>query len=796
MNATAKSRKAVLLLWVALLALLQTHALGQITNSTWVGQPGDNWSDFTKWNPTVVPRNHPIRAFNVFAGMGSEYPGIALDIDVTLNSLTLTDEASAITSTDHNFASTSTSMALNFQNEQFGGGIFQLGAVHRSVTANLGNLADFSGATLNSGNLIAVTEGADRGITSTIQFNGANIRTNNGDLQLGGPGTALVDEHGQDALTHFQHNTVNGVVLLEAGRTFTTEGAFVNEGSFQVHSEFQGAAGLTTFTINGNLTMATADGEGVIESFSNGTGMDSLVTVKGVITDYDPATKTLNGGIYDFLSANGSVSTVKVLGGTPIDIVNNNAFIDLFGPNTGIRDSSGADAIRNLKKTNNFFRMADRDFTTAGALVNTAVLSIRGDSHFTVSGDLTIESGIFHVSEEPGYAFYDFLGDLPTDPRYLDSRTNVNGNLTLAKDANLRFDIWPSDSTATINATGDALLAGELRVFLMGDTDGASGNSRTLLTARSFKGAFSNVPSGGRVLAYSEPRIRLQSFGGTIVGSYKATYSGTSLLLSDFQPHASMQNISTRLKVQTNDNVSIAGFIVRGAGPKQVLVRGLGPSLAAKGVPGVLPDPTMELHDSTGATLMSNNDWQQTQADDIRATGLAPTDPHESAILASLDPGTYTAILSGVNNTSGIGLIEVYDLDGDPAASEFANISTRGRVGINDDVMIGGYIVGTGNPANLIVRAIGPSLASTGVAGSLQDPTLELHDASGALLMSDDNWQNNSSQAALIQSAGLAPIDARESALAVSLTPGNYTAIVRGENNTQGVALVEFYKLN
>jgi hypothetical protein len=204
----------------------------------------------------------------------------------------------------------------------------------------------------------------------------------------------------------------------------------------------------------------------------------------------------------------------------------------------------------------------------------------------------------------------------------------------------------------------------------------------------------------------------------------------------------------------------------------------------------------LELLDSSNATLATNNDWQQTQSQEISATGIAPTDPHESAIIAALDPGMYTAVLRGANNTGGIGLIEVYDLDPDPASSEFANVSSRGLAGINDEVMIGGYIIGTGNPANLIVRAIGPSLTAKGVAGALQDPTLELHDGSGAKIASNDNWQDDASQASQITTAGLAPTDARESALFATLAPGNYTAIVRGKNNTQGIGLVEFYKLN
>ena len=260
-------------------------------------------------------------------------------------------------------------------------------------------------------------------------------------------------------------------------------------------------------------------------------------------------------------------------------------------------------------------------------------------------------------------------------------------------------------------------------------------------------------------------------------------------------PPVVSQNISTRLQVQTGDNVGIAGFIITGTAQKKVLIRGLGPSLAASGIQDFLADPTLELHKPFGVVL-TNNNWKDSQESEIAATGLAPSNDSEAAITATLIPGSYTAILSGVNNTTGIGLIEVYDLDqGD--TSQLANVSTRGFVGTGEDVMIGGVIIGpTGAPnATVVVRAIGPSLAAVGVAGSLADPELELHDVNGALIASDDNWQDDPSQAALLQAANLAPSDPRESAIYESLPTGSYTAIVFGKGGTSGVGLVEVYNL-
>jgi sugar lactone lactonase YvrE len=270
-----------------------------------------------------------------------------------------------------------------------------------------------------------------------------------------------------------------------------------------------------------------------------------------------------------------------------------------------------------------------------------------------------------------------------------------------------------------------------------------------------------------------------------------------------FTPEAKVLNISTRLAVQTGDNVLIAGFIITGEEARDVIVRAIGPSLADAGVTGALADPSLELHDSTGALIAANNNWRVTQLGGIitgdqqaaiEATTIAPTDDLESAIVATLAPGTYTAIVRGANDGTGIGLAEVYDLN-QATPSKLANISTRGFVDTGENVMIGGFVVrpGGGTESSVILRAIGPSLGSA-VENSLADPTLELHDSSGALVAANDNWKD--SQQAEIQATKLAPTDDAESALVALLPPGAYTAIVRGKENTTGVALIELYSLN
>ena len=272
------------------------------------------------------------------------------------------------------------------------------------------------------------------------------------------------------------------------------------------------------------------------------------------------------------------------------------------------------------------------------------------------------------------------------------------------------------------------------------------------------------------------------------------TVSFSPLQAQEFKPFDQFLNISTRVLVGSGDNVAIAGFIVAGSEAKNVIIRAMGPSLIGAGISNALQDPMLELHDSSGALIASNDNWKDTQQAEIQASGLAPADDRESAIVRTLSPGAYTAIVGGKDGTGGIGLIEGYDL-GPSADSIFANISTRGFVGTGDNAMIGGLIVGgNGGGVNVVIaRALGPSLSNAGVQQALQDPTLDLRDQNGVLIDSNDDWKDR--QQTLIERENLAPADDRESALLDVLPAGAYTAIVRGKNDATGVALVEFYNI-
>jgi hypothetical protein len=247
------------------------------------------------------------------------------------------------------------------------------------------------------------------------------------------------------------------------------------------------------------------------------------------------------------------------------------------------------------------------------------------------------------------------------------------------------------------------------------------------------------------------------------------------------------------MQVQTGDSVGIGGFIITGTIPKQVLIRGIGPSLAGSGVPNVLADPVLELHGPGAFATITNNDWKQTQWIDIQATGIPPTDDLESAILATLSPGTYTAILRGNGSTSGVALVEVYDLN-QGSDAKLANLSTRAFVGTSDNIVIAGFMLGGSNTNDrIVVRGIGPSLTAAGLPNALADPVLELRDNNGTLLSANNDWQDNPVSAAELIAAGLAPTNNFEAAIATTLPPGGYTALLAGQNNGTGIGVVEVY---
>ena len=264
-------------------------------------------------------------------------------------------------------------------------------------------------------------------------------------------------------------------------------------------------------------------------------------------------------------------------------------------------------------------------------------------------------------------------------------------------------------------------------------------------------------------------------------------------------PASRLINLSTRARVETGDNVMIGGFVVTGTNTKKVIVRALGPSLAAA-VPGTFANPTLDLFNGQNVLIASNDDWRANQAA-VQATGLAPTNDLESAIVMDLAPGNYTAIVRGAGGAQGVALVEAYDLQPNGennSGARLINVSTRARVQTGDNVMIGGLVIGDGPSRRVLIRALGPSLAAA-VPGTLANPRVDLYNGQNQLVASNDDWQSALTAGlgtpAEISALGLAPTNAAESAILITLPPGGYTAIVRGQDGGSGVALVEAYEI-
>jgi hypothetical protein len=439
---------------------------------------------------------------------------------------------------------------------------------------------------------------------------------------------------------------------------------------------------------------------------------------------------------------------------------------------------------------------------TVGDMTTGCTLSVNIDASGGLTGTLNLRSltgpisGTFLLANNSASLQLETSGQDATgipsqidgqliDGQFIGTATTSNGTVACTLDVSaaaqliVTFDLTLTvDAQGQVSGTGTASNGG---VVVLVNVTGTSGVDVCTLVATGVSPPdFVWVGTGkpnftGFTAAYTAHGFGASRIGGGVVVAPKATAP------------ALLGNISTRLSAQTGDNVLIGGFIVTGTQPKKVLIRAIGPSLP---LTGSLADPKMELHDSSGMLLDTNDNWKDAaNKQAIIDTTIPPQNDKESAILITLEPGAYTAIVSGVNNTTGIALVEVYDLDL-TVDSKLANISTRGLVQTGDNVMIGGFIVLGTEAQKVMVRAIGPSLP---VPDNLDDPTLELHDPNGTLLAANDDWVSD--QGLDILATTIPPLNDKESAIVATLLPQAYTAIVRGVNGTSGVALVEAYAL-
>lgn len=606
-----------------------------------------------------------------------------------------------------------------------------------------------------------------------LRFNGADIVNIGGWISLYGSTARIVDLAGNDGLRNLAR--ILGLGRFRLGnRTLTTAGPFQNDGYMAL--------------------------------FEN-----AVFVVGGAFSNFDPATRTFSGGEFD-ISDN---SQLKFAGA---NIVHNAAFITL---STGgaIKDLAGNDGLRNFNDnlTDARFTVGKASqFTTPGDFTNSGAIetarrvfqiheSSPGGSFtvppgfaYTQTGGYTSNSGFFSAEHIHllGGSFFASDGTVHGNVAVGNATIGLafpavlEGDLTLTPDSRFHYDYNPG---AAKEITGKVTLAGTLEVNIPSENFVSSTAFLTILSSASpLTGVFRNAPDGARI----------PTFDGK--GSVVVSYGSKSVSVAQYQaepPPAQLLNISSRALVSSTADdsfgdraVIIGGFIISGSVQKEIVLRGLGPSLKKFGLDPVLADPVLELHRSDGSVIASNDNWKENQAA-IATAGLVPEDEREAALRVTVAPGTYTVVMKEKSGLTGHGLVEIYDLSQN-TTSKLANISTRGFADSNT-VLVGGIIVagsGQGND-DVVVRALGPQLRQNGVLNALDDPTLEVRDMNGSLLGYNDNWNSTTSEEARISSTGLPPFNNSESAILLSLPSGSYTAIVRAKPNSGGVALVEFYDL-
>lgn len=593
---------------------------------------------------------------------------------------------------------------------------------------------------------------------------------------------------------------------------------------------------ITTLTMDAAGSLTVKDTPAAAGDFSVGTSLtnsgslslyNSTFESVGIFSNFDAGTSTLSGGTFvvEGFDLSASAPRSSVFKFTDANIITNQSSLTLTN-HAMIVDQLGRDALRNFVSNiapGSFVVGSGFNFVAPGTFTNTGTVTVQAAipdvNGFAISaGSFTVPSSREYL-QTAGTTTIDGslaadLTDIQTGTLSLGGVINgivtvedviftptgqssplIAGTLTLDTSSTLQFSIptaativngqFTSQEYDHLMVNGDVTLGNSsLAVQVAAGFPISSHATFTILDSTGMVGGrLGNVTSGSR----------LTTLDG--LGSFIVSLSNQMLQLSSFQtvpPAAQFANLSTRGEVLTGDNILIGGFIVVGIQPKDVILRALGPSLSSQGIATPLSDPVLELHDSTGATIASNNNWKDTQQFAIEGTGIPPTNDLESALVSSLQPGAYTILIRGNNGGIGTALVEVYDLSPN-VDTTLSNLSTRGFVDPANP-LIGGFIAGVGDGrTEIVARGIGPDLGNRGVANPLNDPTLEVRDVDGNLVGSNDDYVPGSDPIIAIDRLELA--DPRESAIRLSLAPGAYTVLILAKAGDTGTALVELYDL-
>ena len=714
-----------------LIFLLSTESL-RAESATWNRYPDDwNWTTATNWTPATAPN----------------------DPDDTAT-----------------FGQSNVTGVIDWGPTQLDGIVFDSGTSAPSAFTIAPDQLTISGAgiTNNSG----ITQIFFVGYLSpphpgTINFTGgakAGIQT----VFTNENGTTQFFDHSTADSGTFRNNLHGGVSFFD--NSTAGNGTFIN---VSTGTNFAG-----TIVFQGN----SRAGNGTFQSYGGGTTIfgGASTAENGIFTN-NPSTTGGRGGITYFLDN----STAD----NGIFINNDEGYIDTESGLTSFQDDSsgGTAQIRVF----GYGTLAIYSHNAPGVTIG----SLEGDGNVQL-GSNRLRIGNKNLST----TFSGYIGQGGSIEKI------GSGTLTLFNVANYADETLVSAGTLKIEGFGlgvgnVSVTTSEATLRLHGGGNNYIGDTAVL-----------SIVSGSTVdLIFSgTDRVLALVVDGVMqpAGIYGSAASGAPHPLPEFTgsgmiqattgprtPRTQATNLSTRLLVGTGDSVTIGGFIIAGAQAKTVAIRGIGPSLARYGLTGLLADPVLEVRDSTGAQLVRNDGWLQApgQAAQLVAVGQGLQDPAEAGIVTTLQPGAYTAILAGSTSVTGIGLVEMLDIDLG-AASQLSNVSSRGLVESGDQVMIGGFILGgnSGN-ADVIVRGIGPSLAQSGLDLVLADPTLELRDSDGGLLVANDNWQDDPVSAAQLIAHGIAPPNSLESGIFATLAPGPFTALLAGKNGGAGIGLVEVY---